>query len=307
MSALPASASGLPRWRSGAGAGVLLFLGALMLFAFYDAFAKQMVATHSPVVMNLSRYVCISTMGLGLLLHHGQLRFWRQPHQGLLLARSGMLALVATCFMTALVTMPLAEATAIYFTAPLLMVALAPALLGETVRRAQWLAVAGGFAGMLLIVRPGHDLPLAGTLLMAVAATGYALFQVFTRRLSGLVPAPVQFAHMAFVCLAVTLVLAALAPGVEIPPWPEALVLLAGGLVSGSAQLLLLAAFSRTQASTLAPLNYVQLLLAVLISAFWFQRPPDGLAMAGMACIAVAGVYLARSAATPRQRHPETA
>ena len=71
--------------------------------------------------------------------------------------------------------------------------------------------------------------------------------------------------------------------------------LVAGGAVSGSAQLLLLAAFRRVGAATLAPLNYVQLLLAVLISTLWFQRPPDGTALAGMALIAVAGVYLART------------
>jgi len=65
--------------------------------------------------------------------------------------------------------------------------------------------------------------------------------------------------------------------------------------VSGCAQLLLLAAFRRVGAATLAPLNYVQLLLAVLISTLWFQRPPDALALVGMALIAVAGVYLARA------------
>jgi drug/metabolite transporter (DMT)-like permease len=59
------------------------------------------------------------------------------------------------------------------------------------------------------------------------------------------------------------------------------------------AQWLLLAAFRRVPLATLAPLNYLQLLLAVLISSFWFQRPPDGLALAGMGLIAAAGVALA--------------
>ena len=96
-----------------------------------------------------------------------------------------MLATVGTCFMTALIWMPLSEATAIYFTSPLIMVALSPWLLGERVRAAQWAAVAVGFAGMLLIVRPGADLPWLGTLLMAVSAVSYAVFQVLTRKLAG--------------------------------------------------------------------------------------------------------------------------
>jgi drug/metabolite transporter (DMT)-like permease len=276
-------------------AGIGIFLCALVLFAGYDAFAKQMVATYPPTVVNLARYIAVSAVALVLLVRHGDVRVWRQPHQKLLALRSGALAIVATCFMTALVTMPLAEATAIYFTAPLIMVALSPWLLGERVGRAQWTAVLLGFAGMLCIVRPGGSLPLVGTLLMAVSAVCYALFQVLTRRLSGLVIGPAQYAHMALVCLVVTSLPALFQPHAALPPWPDMALLIAGGAISAGAQLLLLAAFRRAGAATLGPLNYVQLLLAVAISTLWFQRPPDALALAGMALIAVAGVYLARA------------
>lgn len=292
MSALPAPASGARG--DSAAAGVALFLCALVLFAAYDAFAKHMVARHPPAVVNLGRYSAIAVLAFVLLLRHGDLRLWRQPHQQLLTVRSVALAIVATCFMAALVTMPLAEATAIYFTAPLIMVALSPWLLGERVGRVQWTAVLLGFAGMLCIVRPGGSLPLAGTLLMAVSAACYAVFQVLTRRLSGLVPAPVQFAHTALACLLITSLPMLFAPHAALPPWPEMAVLAAGGAISGGAQLLLLAAFRRVGAATLAPLNYVQLLLAVLISTLWFERPPDAPALLGMALIAIAGVSLAR-------------
>jgi drug/metabolite transporter (DMT)-like permease len=70
--------------------------------------------------------------------------------------------------------------------------------------------------------------------------------------------------------------------------------LLVGGACSGLAQWLLLAAFQRVEASTLAPLNYFQLLLAVGFSTFLFHRPPDAIALAGIALIMAAGVYLAR-------------
>ena len=286
---------------------MLLFLCALVAFACYDAFAKQMLERHSPAVMNLTRYAAISCMALALLVRQpvswrSLWRFWRQPHLALLMARSLTLAIVATCFMTALVTMPLAEATAIYFTAPLIMVAMSPWLLGERVGRPQWLAVCAGFVGMLLIVRPGASLPLAGTLLMAVAAVCYALFQMLTRKLSGKVAPQIQYAYMALTCLVVTSVPGLLwASGTSDPmPGGEALpdamewaVLLAGGVCSGIAQLLLLAAFRRAPASTLGPLNYIQLILAVLLSTFWFGRPPDVPALCGMACIAAAGVSLA--------------
>lgn len=285
-----------PTERARTGQGIALFLVALLCFACYDAFAKAMVAQHPPALVNLGRYLAVGGIALVWLLQAGDLRPWRQPHQGLLWLRALMLAITATSFMTALVTMPLAEATAIYFTAPLVMVALSAWLLGEQPSRGQWAAVLAGFAGMLLIVRPGSRLPLLGTLLMAVAALCYALFQVLTRKLSGRVAPSTQFASMAALCLVVTTLPAWFGTTPAWPGWATLGLLVAGGLVSGLAQLLLLAAFRRAPLATLAPLNYLQLLLAVLISSFWFQRPPDGLALLGMAVIAAAGVGLARAA-----------
>ncbi|SDC83971.1 Permease of the drug/metabolite transporter (DMT) superfamily [Variovorax sp. CF079] len=275
-------------------AGIALFFCALVAFASYDAFCKKMLQFYPAPFVNLMRYLSVICIALAMLLHHGDLRIWRAPQKKLLLLRGAMLATVATCFMTALIWMPLAEATAIYFTAPLLMVALSPWLVGEQVQRSRWVAVVVGFAGMLLIVRPGSDLPWLGTVLMAIAAVCYAVFQLLTRRLAGRVASPVQYAYTALVCLIATALPAPLFLPPERPEAGAVLLLLAGGACSGAAQWLLLAAFERVEASTLAPLNYFQLLLAVAFSTFWFHKPPDGLAMSGIALIIAAGVYLAR-------------
>ncbi|HSV50904.1 MAG TPA: DMT family transporter [Burkholderiaceae bacterium] len=278
-------------------AGVGFFFCALVAFASYDAFCKFMLQFYPAPFVNLMRYISVIGIAFAMLLRHGDLRIWRAPQKKLLVLRGAMLATVATCFMTALIWMPLAEATAIYFTAPLLMVALSPWLLGEQVRRSRWVAVIVGFGGMLLIVRPGSDLPLLGTVLMAVAAVCYAIFQLLTRRLAGLVASPVQYAYTALVCLLATAIPAPFFLPAQWPPTADILLLLAGGACSGAAQWLLLAAFARVEASTLAPLNYFQLLLAVAFSTFWFRRPPDGLAAAGIALIMAAGIYLARARA----------
>jgi drug/metabolite transporter (DMT)-like permease len=280
------------------GAGVALFLCALVAFASYDAFCKYMLQFYPAPFVNVMRYFAVIGIAFAMLLRHGDLRLWRAPQKPLLLLRGAMLATVATCFMTALLWMPLAEATAIYFTAPLLIVALSPWMLGEKVRRSRWIAVTVGFGGMLLIVRPGSDLPLLGTVLMAVSAICYAVFQLLTRRLAGQVASPVQYAFTALVCLAVTAVPAPFFWPAEVP-LGGALLLLAGGACSGTAQWLLLAAFERVEASTLAPLNYFQLLLAVAFSTFWFHKPPDATALAGIALIMSAGVYLARARPAP--------
>ena len=128
---------------------------------------------------------------------------------------------------------------------------------------------------------------------MAISAVSYAFFQVLTRKLSGKVAGPVQYAYTAFICLIAT---ALPAPFFLPDPWPPAIdmtLIVALGACSGLAQILLIAAFQRVSAATLAPLNYFQLLLAVGFSTFWFQRPPDGLALAGMGLIMASGVFLA--------------
>ena len=273
---------------------MLLFFAALVAFATFDAGSKHMLERYPAPFLNVMRYLAVIVLAVFMLWRHGNgLRLRDAPEKPLLVLRGVTLATVATCFMTALIWMPLSEATAIYFTSPLIMVALSPWLLGERVRPVQWLAVAVGFAGMLLIVRPGADLPLLGTLLMAVSAVCYAIFQVLTRKLSGKVPGPVQYAYTAIICLVVT---ALPAPFFLPDPWPtpaDTALIIALGACSGLAQVLLIAAFQRVSAATLAPLNYFQLLLAVLFSTFWFQRPPDSLALAGMALIMASGVFLA--------------
>lgn len=274
--------------------GIALFFCALVAFATYDAFCKWMLMRgNPPSLMNLARYLSVSAIALAWLLRQGDLRLWRTPCRWRLLARGLALAIVATCFMAALVQMPLAEATAIYFTAPLMMVALSPALLGEHVGRAQWGAVLAGFAGMLLIVRPGGDLPALGTALMIVSAVCYALFQLLTRQLAGQVAGATMYAWTALICLLATGVPALLLLPATLPPAGELLLMTAGGACSGAAQMLLLAAFRRVSASTLAPLNYFQLLLAVLISTFVFQRAPDAVALGGIVLIVLSGGYLA--------------
>ncbi len=282
------------------GTGVAFFFCALIAFSSYDAFCKFMLQFYPAPFINVMRYLAVIGIAFAMLLHHGDLRFWRAPQKRLLFLRGMMLATVATCFMTALIWMPLAEATAIYFTAPLLMVALSPWMLGEHVPRSRWVAVLFGFGGMLLIVRPGGSLPLLGTMLMVVSAVCYAIFQLLTRRLAGLVPSPVQYAWTALACLVVTLIPAPFFLPAQMPPLGDVLLLLAGGACSGAAQWLLLAAFARVEASTLAPLNYFQLLLAVAFSTFWFHKPPDAMAAAGIALIVAAGVYLARAKGAPR-------
>ncbi len=185
--------------------GCAIFLCALLALATLDMLAKNVVMRHPAPMVNLVRYGVVLLMAIVLMLR--KRLAWRLPsaHRKTVLLRGVMLGTVGLSFMQALRSMPLAEATAIYFLSPLMIVALSPWLLGEKVTWGQVLAVLAGFAGMLLIVRPGSALPVLGSLLMLMAATAYAMLQLLTRRLAGKVGLEQQYAWTAVVCTVMTL------------------------------------------------------------------------------------------------------
>lgn len=273
--------------------GLLAFFGGLLGLSIFDASSKYLLETYPAPFLNVMRYTTVALIGVFMLARHRDFRLWRSPHKGLLILRGVALGTVGTCFMTALIWMPLAEATAIYFTSPLIVVALSPWMLQERVTATQWVALAGGFCGMLLIIRPGNDLPWLGTVLMVVSAISFAIFQLLTRRLSDKVPGHIQYSYAAFICLIITAVPAPFFPPDPWPDWQDLIFIVGLGLCNGAAQLLLIVAFQRVNASTLAPFNYFQLLMALGFSALWFKQTPDMLAQAGMVLIIVAGIFLA--------------
>lgn len=286
------------------------FMLALLANSIFDAGSKHLLTTYPAPFLNVMRYAVISLIGLAFLVRHGSAPIWPAPaERPLLLARGLMLAAVATCFMTALIWMPLSEATAIYFSSPCIVVALSPWLLRERVAPLQWLAVGVGLGGMLFIVRPGSDLPWLGTTLMIVSAVCYALFQLFTRKLAGRAHPATQYASTALICL-----LATLPPALVFRPaqWPgpsDWSLILGLAAINGLSQMLVLVAFRHIAAATLAPLNYFQLLMAVLLSTTIFHRPPDLPAMLGMAMIAAAGILILKGtgpAAAGNARTPKT-
>jgi drug/metabolite transporter (DMT)-like permease len=165
-------------------------------------------------------------------------------------------------------------------------------LLREKVGFKQYAAVLLGLIGMLLIVNPGGDISLVGSLLMLVAATGYAMVQLLTRKLAHRVQSEQMFAYTALICwLLGLIVLLFWWPTV----WPgprDTIEMILMGLSGGIGQFLLIYAFKLVPASTLAPFNYFQLVLAVIFSELFFSQMPSLLSLSGMVLIAVAGLSL---------------
>ena len=282
--------------------GCAIFLCSLVAFACLDAFAKDLVGRYSAPFVNVARYSVIVVFAWAVLWIKRVPISVDRADRKLLIYRGVMLGSVGVCFMSALQYLPLAEATALYFVSPLIVVLLAPLVLRENVGFKQYAAVGLGMIGMLFIVNPLGNSPnaqsaeqgvsLLGSLLMLVAATAYATVQLLTRKLAHRVQSEQMFAYSALLCWLLGFVaLIFLWP----TKWPDArdtVEIILMGLSGGMGQLLLIYAFKTVPASTLAPFNYFQLVLAVIFGELFFAQRPSLLSLAGISLIVIAGLSL---------------
>lgn len=272
--------------------GCAFFLCALSTLAALDALAKDLVQRNPAPLVNMVRYSVVLLMAVTIMLvKRVPFRVEGQARR-LLLLRGFCLGVVGICFMPALIYLPLGEATALYFVAPLIVVLLAPMVLGEHVRFRQYLAVVVGMIGMLLIVNPGGELSLIGSGLMLIAATSFAMVQLLTRKLTHRVISEQQFFYAAAVCTPMGFIVLLFYWPEALPPSSEILELGLMGFCGALGQYLLIYAFKFVPASTLAPINYFQLIVAVILSRIFFDQTPGWMSFLGMALIAGAGMSL---------------
>lgn len=281
--------------------GIALFLTALLLFSLLDATAKHLSAFFAVPFMVWVRYFVHFLFMLATVAPGEGMALVRTAHPWLMTVRALMLVGVTLFMQLALATLPLAETSALVFTTPLLVALLAGPLLGEKVSARAWIATAVGFAGALLIARPGGALVGIGVVYAGAAALCYALYQILTRKLVG---SETQLRLLFYTALVGTLCMA-FAPFTHWDGrWPtllETAMLCSLGLFGGVGHFLMIRAFREAPASTLAPLLYVQLIWATLLGWIVFTHLPDTLALTGMAVIGAAGLWLALG---ERQRTP---
>ena len=228
--------------------------------------------------------VFVSRFGFGVL---------RSNRPGIQATR-GLFAIVSSMlYFSGLATASLATAAAISFTAPLIVTALSGPALGEKVGPHRWGAVVLGFAGALIIVRPGGEgaSSLAALMLLG-SATCTGFYQLFTRKIAGHDRAETTAICSALIgggAVSVTLPFVWTAPG----PWWVWAVSIVIGIVGGTGHFLLAMAFERGPASLLSPFNYLQLLGAAVTGYTLYGDLPDGTTWLGAGVIVSAGLYIA--------------
>lgn len=276
--------------------GVVLLVNALFFFAALDAIAKHLTQTFSIPMLVWARYLvhCL-LMAVFLGPSRGR-RLLATARPGLLVVRALLLLACTSCGFAALSRMPLAETSAIAFTAPLIVAILAGPWLGERLSADRWLAVVAGFAGVLLIARPGGALDLVGTLFALLGAAFYAAYQILTRQLAATEDTLAMLFYTALVgAVAMSLALPWIWHG-PLPDLQQGLLIAALGILGGCGHFLLTRAFRHAPASMLSPFIYLQLVWATLLGALVFGHWPDLPALAGILVIVGSGLYLAFAA-----------
>ena len=214
----------------------------------------------------------------------------RPRHLPLQVARGFGILIGTFLFFSAIKTMPITDALALLFIAPLIVTALSPLVLGEAVGVRRWSAVLVGFIGALVVLRPGLTVLQPGALLALGAGASFAGYVLLTRRLSHAAPPLVTLAITSLVGLVVT---SAMLPAVWVTPSGAQLAAMAAmGAIGAAGHYLMIRAYEQAPAALLAPFGYGEVVTATLIGYIWFGDFPDGPTWLGIAILVASGVYI---------------
>ena len=296
-------------------AGVALMLGFCITAPMLDVAAKLASATVPVGQITAARFIVqcalmapfVWIMGLSLQVARAQ---W------LALAFRAALLLISTfCFIAAIRVMPLADALAIVFVAPFIVLLVGKFYLGEDVGPRRVGAAMVGFVGVLFVIQPSFAAFGAVALFPLGTAIGFAFYILVTRGLSRRMhPVTLQF-HTGLIAslLCLPVLLLAQGSGTELLDlvWPEGIAwlwLFGVGCFAAVSHMMMTYALSLAPSATLAPLQYLELPVATLLGYLVFQDFPNALTLTGITIIIGAGLYMIhRERVTARQLVTERA
>ncbi len=273
--------------------GVLLVVFAGLFFTCNDTATKHLAQTINVPFIIFVRYAVNLVLTVAIFAPLEGTGFMHTSRTGLVMLRGACLAGASLCLGLALQRMQVAEVTALVFLAPMLVVIIAGPMLGERVAKLDWLAALLGFAGVLLIARPGGDVDALGLGYMGIVVALSVIYLMLSRTLA---KTESNSAMTFYGALAGTLAFGLLVPWsyTGLPETSGDLTLLLSlGVLAGLGHYLFTAAYRYANASVLAPLQYLQMLWAGLLGLLVFGTLPSRLSLIGMAIIAVSGIIIA--------------
>ncbi len=229
-------------------------------------------------------------------------RAFRPALPKLVLMRSTFAVSGMLFWFVALAAMPISDAVAIAFTAPLFVILGAGLFLHETVGVRRWIVAAIGFCGALAIIRPGFAAVNPMVPFVLLSALSNASVQVTTRRLARVASGAMITFHMNLMLTPVALVFAL--PGWVTPAWSDVPWLAAIGLFGTCAHIFLTRAMAAADASLMAPVDFMRLPFAALYGWVLFREASDGWTWLGAAIIFSAVTYITRFESRRRNAPP---
>mgnify|MGYP003945973271 CR=1 FL=1 len=291
--------------------GIVAMAGAMACFIANDAVVKLASAAMPTAQLIFLRGTMATAIVLAVAFATGALARARDTVHRSVVVRALAEALATVLYLTALFQLPIANAAAINLSAPLFIVVLAVAFMGEKVSAAHWLAVCTGFAGVLLVVQPGLEGFNAYALVCLLSALFQALRDLLTRRIAADVPA-------VLITLSTTVAVTLLAGALSLvegwrafAPRDLAMLALAAAFLMG-AYYLIVDAMRHGELSLVAPFRYTGVLYAIVLGYLIWGDVPNALAWAGIALLVGAGLFVlhrerARARGAGRAPAPATA
>lgn len=282
----------LSRFSRIASSGVAAMILAMVLLPFADALSKLLVQTYPAEQITWARNLFHTAMLLPIFVWRGGSQSLKSLIQRDQIIRGLAFVFMTACYVASLFWLPLADALAIVFLFPMLVTILAGLWLGEHIGVARWLAVIAGFAGAMLVIQPGFQSWTPGIPLAFTAAILTAIYVIMTRQMSAhasrltLLMAPALIGMLA---LTPTLPFRWVTP--DLTGW---IVMIAIAGFGAAAHLLIITAYARAEASTIAPLGYTQIIMATLLGYLLFADMPDAMTFVGMAIIFVSGLFVSQ-------------
>lgn len=263
---------------------------AVLCFAVLDSLSKYLSRYYPVPFVIWARYAVHFVLMAVIFIPQRGAALVQTSQPGPQILRSVFLVVTSLLFVSGLRYLPIAEATSIIFLTPLLMTALSVPLLHEKVSRLDWIGVAIGFVGVLIIVRPTGALLTAAILFPFGAAICNSLYQLMTRKFRG----SDSSTTTNFITGLVGTVLTSFALPFfwKTPTLAHGLLMVGMGAAAATGHALLIRAYRYASPAVVGPFSYGQLIWASLLGYLVFREFPDPLTMLGMAVIAASGLFV---------------
>lgn len=274
----------------------LLGLAAYATFSIHDLIVKHLGAAYSPFqIVFFSALMGFPLITL-VMIHDQKPGTLRPVHPWWIALRSMCSATAVVCAFYAFGRLPLSQAYAIIFAAPLIITVLAVPMLGETVRLRRGIAVLAGLLGVLIVLRPGSSPMDTAHMAALMAAFAGALNAIVVRKIGNEERGVVM---VLYPTMANLVLMAAILPFVyvEVPIADLGLFAVVAALVL-LAMTFLVAAYARGDAIVVAPMQYSQIIWATVFGALLFEEYADWQTYAGTAVIVLSGIYILKREAT---------